>query len=238
MKLTSLLRAGAILLAAVAVLDPSWTLNRTSPLPIDVRPADISDSATAEEIRRRLREMDHVEVDAARDPAAVVIVGEASVPTQPSAIPVFWVRRPGPNVIVDDVIVPDVSLPGLTGRIEATLTATGMAGTTSRIAFELDGIELASVEHRWSADTETYTPRFEHVPPAAGVGVIRVAARPVDREISVDDNYADRQGGRSRVRAGGSDAAFARHRRERWKFAGADLREGARAVRCGDRRCS
>jgi hypothetical protein len=192
--MTNLLRAGALLLAAVAVFDPAWTLNRTSPLPVDVRAADISDDPVAEDVRRRLRQLDDVVVDPTADPAAVVVVGEASMPGLPSGIPVSLVRRAArPNVVVDDLVVPRVSVPGLTGRIEAALTATGMAGATSRIALELDGIELASVEHRWESDTETYTARFDHVPPAAGVGVVRVAARPVDRETAVDDNYADRQ---------------------------------------------
>jgi hypothetical protein len=194
MRLTNLLRAGAMLLAAAGVFDPAWTINRTSPLPIAVRTADIADDRVADDVRRRLRELNDVAVDAATDPAAVVVVGAASMPNLPAGISVSLVRRAtGPNVIVDALAVPRVSLPGLTGRIEATLTAVGMAGTTSRIALELDGIELASVEHRWAADTETYTAWFDHVPPAAGVGVVRVAARPVDREIAVDDNYVDRQ---------------------------------------------
>ena len=187
-------RAAAIFLAVVGAIDPAWTSQRKAPLPIEVRAGAVADEPIAEDVRLRLRALDDVTVDGSANPAAFVVVGRGSMESLPAGIPVSVVTRPaGPNVVVEDVVLPPVLLPGVTGRIDATVSATGMAGATSRIALELDGIELAAVDHRWSADTETYTARFDHVPPASGVGVIRVAARPVDREVAVDDNHADRQ---------------------------------------------
>lgn len=194
MTLTSALRASAVLLAVVAAIDPAWTSNRRSPLPIEVRAADISDETSAEDVRRKLRDMDDVAVNGSANPATVVVVGQGPIESFPSDIPVSVVtRHAGPNVAIDDVVVPVLMLTGLTARIEATVSATGMSGNSSHIALELDGIELTAVEHRWSREAETYTARFDHVPPGAGVGVIRIVARPGEREVLTGDNHADRQ---------------------------------------------
>ena len=195
MTLTSILRASAFIVAGVGVLDPAWTSRRRSPLPVDVRAASAADRPSAEEVRRRVRQLDDVAVDGSASAAAVVLVGTAANPQSlTSGIPVSVVTQPdGPNVAVEPIAPPRPLLTGLTTRIEAVVSATGMAGATSRIGLEVQGIELAAIDHRWSSDREAYTARFEHVPPAAGAGVIRVSAGPLDNELTTDDNHADVQ---------------------------------------------
>src|SRR5688572_23422927 len=150
MKVTTLLRALAIVLAAVAAIDPGWTSRQKSPLPIDVRATDIADARLADDVRRRLRETDDVAVDGSADPAAVVLVGKSAPPQSlPSGIPISVVTHAdGPNVVVEGVAAPRLLLAGLTARIEGTVSASGMSGTTSRIALEFQGVELSAVEHR------------------------------------------------------------------------------------------
>lgn len=103
MRVTRLLRALAIVLAAVAAIDPGWTSRQQSPLPIDVRAADIADARLAEDVRLRLRDMDDVAVDGSANPAAIVLVGKSAPPESlPSDIPISMVSRPdGPNVAVE-----------------------------------------------------------------------------------------------------------------------------------------
>jgi hypothetical protein len=195
MTLTSILRASAFVVAGVGVLDPAWTSQGKSPLPVDVRAASPADGPSADQVRQRVREVDDVAVDGNASAAAVVLVGTAANPQSlPSGIPVSVVTHAdGPNVAVQHLALPRPLLTGLTTRIEAVVSATRMAGATSRIRLEVQGIELAAIDHRWTSDREAYTARFEHVPPAAGAGVIRVSAGPLDNEMTTGDNHADVQ---------------------------------------------
>ena len=195
MTVTSILRASAFVVASVGVLDPAWTSQGKSPLPVDVRAASAADEPSAHDVRQRVRQVDDVAVDGNASAAAVVLVGTAATPQSlTSGIPVSVVTHAdGPNVAVEHLALPRRLLTGLTTRIEAVVSAIGMAGATSRIRLEVQGIELAAIDHRWTSDREAYTARFEHVPPAAGAGVIRVSAGPLDNEVTTGDNQADVQ---------------------------------------------
>ena len=192
----TVLRAAAILLAVVAAIDPAWTSQQKAALPVDVRAAGNADERLAEGVRQRVRQLEDVTVDGSSSPAAIVLAGSRlrRMEYLPPGIPVSVVAAPdGPNVMVEEVSVPRPLLAGLSSSIEATLSATGMAGTVSRLALEQDGLEIAAIDHRWTAETERYTARFEHLPPKAGVGVVRVAARPDEREVAAEDNHAEAQ---------------------------------------------
>jgi hypothetical protein len=80
---------------------------------------------------------------------------------------------------------------GWAATIEVTIEARGLAGTTSAIALESQGVELSRVEHKWTADPERHTASLRYTPPREGASVVTVKAIPVEREQTTTDNAVD-----------------------------------------------
>jgi len=200
MTVAGILRGAAVGIAITAFADPACTRQVEVPLAILVRSGSggAPDQALADRIRQRLASAlpDRVDVDSPEVPDAIVVTGDiADVETLPADIPVSIVTQAdgsAPNVRVAGLSSAPVIIAGWTVTILATVTASRAADETSVIVLEHNGIELDRVEHRWTADSEEFEARFAHVPPAAGVRAMRIAARPLETgEATVADNHAD-----------------------------------------------
>ncbi len=191
--MTRALRALAVLLAIAALIDPAFAVRRARPIAVDVR---VESSADAAAIRARLAEdlRDQIAVDTGEPPAAVVVIGEASVFPLPASVPISLVSVAplgGPNVRVVDASPPEPVLPGQEVVLTVQFEAIGLAGHSSTIDLEQDGVRLARVEHPWTRDAERFTAGLRYVPPISGIQKVTVVARQIAGELSNEDNAAD-----------------------------------------------
>ena len=170
MTIASALRLSAVALAVAGVIEPSWTVSRSAPVPVDVRPAQDGSNATSLAAVQRVRERlagslgDRVSLDAHAEPAAVVIVGRSISPSDLPAdrVSVSTVALTDPATSVRIVAAPNPpAVPvGWTTSVTATVEARGMRGTTSRIALEQAGADIVGLDHRWTSDVERFDARY------------------------------------------------------------------------------
>jgi hypothetical protein len=190
--MTRALRVIAVLIAVGGLIDPAWAVRRLQPLPVVIR---IGSSAAAASIRDRLVASlgtDFV-VNTGAAPAAIVLIGSAAVPSLRDGMPISVVDLvpAGPNVRLVRVVPPDTVLPGQDAAIAAEFEASGLAGQSSTIDLEQDGVRLARIDHRWSRDGERFTALLSYPPPATGIQRATVVAQPIAAERTADDNAAD-----------------------------------------------
>jgi hypothetical protein len=179
MTTTAVLRGVTFALAALGVVDPTWTVQRSAPVPVDVRVA--SASATADDrrlvgdVKNQLRSTlaDRAIINSAVEPAALVLVGgHTSANALPdSTVPVSTVApltpaAPGVRIVAASGPAP-VPL-GWTATFEATIEASGRRGTTSRIFLQQGDAEVAHVDHTWTNDRERFDVMLAYAPPVEG----------------------------------------------------------------------
>src|SRR5262245_58368738 len=90
MTLTTILRLGAVALIVVGIIDPTWTVQRTGPVPVDLRVARDSGSSgeAVAAMRERLADAlaGDVVFNSALEPKEVVVAGASmssrSVPSE------------------------------------------------------------------------------------------------------------------------------------------------------------
>lgn len=196
MTITAVLRGVALTLAVVGVIDPSFTIHRLTPVPVEIRDTPVTihrltpDAAgRTADVRQRLERTlgDRVTFNSAAEPAALVLVG-ADVGTRElpdKNIPIATVApaSAGGNVRIVSATSPAPVPVGWTATFAATIEASGLRGTTSRIVLQQGDAELAQVQHAWTADNEQFEARLSYVPPAEGTS--RVTLR-VDQRAAVD----------------------------------------------------
>ncbi len=193
-------RTVAILIAVLGVLDPPVETSRPRPVVVRfelaVSPGSDADQR-AEAVRDRLaRELrDLVVTSGARDPDAIVIVGDAppeSLPTE--RVPMSTVSlatASAPNVRIVRLTDPSPAALRQSIPIDAEFEAIGMSGAASVFTVSDRGAVVARTEHRWMTDRERHRARFVYAPAGPGLHVVRVAAQPLDAERSAGDNAAD-----------------------------------------------
>ena len=192
--MTRAFRALAVLIAIAGTIDPAFAVNQRQPIRLDVPQPS---SASAVRLRDRLIEDlgADVAVNTGAIPDAVVLVGEPRDPvTRPARVPVSVVMSVSPharNVRLVGAIPPDPVLVGQEAVIQARFEAKGMQGESSTIELTQDGIRLDTTVHRWTHDREEFIATLHHVPPAAGLTGLTVAAQPLDDEATGEDNAAD-----------------------------------------------
>ena len=195
------LRIAALLMAVAAVVDPAFASRRRAPLPIEVAmplPA-APDFREASRIRDALLSAlaDAVEVDSGEPARAVIAVGHAAVAESVSA-PVFGVMLPDVPRLVATSAPPVRALRGQQPIVAATFRGQRMKGQTTTFTMRgPGGASLASLEHRWSEDDETFDARFPFTLSAAGVSVVRISADTpkfpaahADVAVSIEDRAA------------------------------------------------
>jgi hypothetical protein len=188
-NLTAVLRPTALLLAAIAVLDPGCTVRRRAPVSVEIR-----NVPRGSDLRERLSHSlgAAADFDSASKPGAIVLAGgRLDVDSIESGVPVSAVLpdASAPNVSIASATWPGPLRPGWTAEVLAVAEGKGMAGQTTAIALEDNGVELAVIQHRWSSDDERFEARLPYVPAAPGVRPVRIVARAVDGEATSDDNY-------------------------------------------------
>src|SRR5262245_47125254 len=181
MTVINSIRVVAFLMAGAAVVDPSCVQQRRAPVAVDVR----GDSAFHDRLARELGST--VDFDSAQKPAALVIAGGAiDAESIPAGIPVSTIRTDGavPNVSVLEVRTPAVLRPGWSAEISVLVQGKGMAGKSTAVALEEQGVEIAAKEHAWTKNDETVELGLAYVPSGAGLREFRTVARPNQGEIS------------------------------------------------------
>ena len=174
-----MLRLLAVTMAIAGVIDPSWTTSRPAPVVIAMHgPATVSGASTVAAIQERLSRALGGGVSFAADGelSARIIVGDADlrgdsdVPTS-----VVTLGSSAPYVRIVDARSPAPVPVGWLSTVEVSIEAEGMAGTSSRVVLEHDGLELARREHKWSQSPERATIPLPFTPPTAGAS--RIVAR-------------------------------------------------------------
>ena len=197
MTATAILRSAALATALLGLLDPSWTVRRGAPVPVDIRAA--ADSSTmAEEVRHRLESSVNgaVTFDSDAAPRALVLVGGHANLTKflSDDVPVstvFLSDAPIPNVRIVSADQPDAVRAGWAATFNAVVEARGLAGQTSRIILEERGVELAHLEHKWTRDSERFDAALRYAPPAIGTSTVTLRVVPLEGESTATDNAAD-----------------------------------------------
>jgi len=176
------LRSLAILIALAGVIDPALARRTNAPLAVDLRLPNAShqDSQRADAVRRTLlAELpDGIEVNGAREPQAVVAIGDAEIDGVVKA-PVFFLPIQGaePAITIRHLGTPRWSPPGRAVRVSARLRASRMTGRSTNVSLHLGGTAIASAEHRWTSDDEVFEPEFTVAAPAVGAHRVRLVAR-------------------------------------------------------------
>jgi hypothetical protein len=183
--MTTWLRAAAIGLAVLALVDPAWPLQRRVPVNVHLMSAPGVNAEEARAVRQQLtRELaGRVTFEDGADRAATVVIGDVlndSVVDGTRPVSVVMPGSPDAPHVTVWASDPAPTLPGWATRIPAVVRARGMAGRTSTIALEHEGIEVARVEHRWTRNDELFEPVLTFVPPQPGVLGFSIAVRGSD----------------------------------------------------------
>ena len=194
--LPAALRALAVLLAIAALIDPAFAVRRARPVPVELR---TEPSVLAAAIRDRLAAdlRDQIAVDTGEPPAALVMIGSTNETPLPGNVPISLVSvtPPGgpaePNVRLVHASPPEPVLPGQEVILDVQFEAIGLAGRSSTIDLEQDGVRLARVEHPWTRDRERFTASLRYAPPVSGIQKVTVVSQPIAGELSREDNAAD-----------------------------------------------
>jgi hypothetical protein len=180
--MTTGLRVVAIVIAAAAFVDPAWSVGRAVPPNVRIVPSAGVDREQVSAVRRGLEAAlsGRVTFDDRRPGAATVVIGDevsSRLIEDGTPVSVIATREPGAAHATLRAWDPVPAVPGLAAPIPALVRAHGMAGRTSTIALEYDGVEMARVEHRWTGNDEAIEPVLSLVPPRPGVFDIAVVVR-------------------------------------------------------------
>jgi hypothetical protein len=186
------LRIAAVAIAAAAIIDPAVAVTREDRVPVRLRLDDRDPAARRVAATVRQAVGDSIAIMATGEAAAIVTIGDAS----PGPLP----DRPIPVSSVDLAGVPDISLGsvpssvtvgrGQTVSIPLELEGRGVAGQTSVVVLEDQGVDVARVEHRWHADGRAAL-SLPYLPTAGGPRAVRVRALPGTGEARLENNHAD-----------------------------------------------
>lgn len=185
-----------IAIAAAGVIDPAFTIRQAAPLTVAVRAGSPAAEPETGRVGRQLADAlgDTIRVSSNDPPTDVILVGRPESHTRiPTGVRVSTVSvsgAPSPNVWVADAAAPRRIASGQAATVVADVRARGMSGKTSVIVLEQEWVEVARVEHRWSADEERFSAAFIYAPPATGLVAMRVAAQPFNGEATTADNAA------------------------------------------------
>jgi hypothetical protein len=185
------LRMIAILVALGGVLDPAFTLTRDVPAPVRLHIDRSDPDSAAVETRLRTATNTSVEFVEDGDAEADVVVDSAPPGSLTFSKPVSFVKSSDePDTAV--VAVPStVQAPvNSVESIAVTIRGRGLAGRSSAVRLQDGQVELARVQHAWSA-SNTATVRLPYLPLAPGARRLTVSLEPAEGEGHLSDNQAD-----------------------------------------------
>ena len=191
MNVQVLLRTAAVAMALVGAIDPSWTVQREMPRPIDVH---VTRNTSAAPVVAQLARLLGTEAtfDGLAPAVARVAIGDA-IRTPAGPIPTSFVSLDAgssPNVRVVSISDPQLGLVGWRTRVSAVVEGRGVAGSTSSIVLEQGGVEMARVPHAWTKGDEQAAISIPFVAPLEGAARVTLRVLPLPVESSVNDNVA------------------------------------------------
>ena len=192
--MTRALRGIAVAIAAAGVIDPVFAVRRPQPLRLEILGG--SQDATSR-LRNQLSRAfgDDVAFDTGDAADASIIappVGSQLVPRAGVPVSIVMPTAPGArNIRLLAAHAPASILVGQEAIYTAQFEGIGVAGESSIVELQRDGVVLASVTHRWASNREQFTATLSVVPPAPGISRVTVLARGVTGEASESDNAAD-----------------------------------------------
>jgi hypothetical protein len=185
------LRVVATAVALAGLVDPAWAVRRNRPLRLEVL-ADTTPESAATRDRLLALVGAIVQTSSGEVPDAVVLIGNKPIDSAPEGVPISFVslspRAAGIRLL--DASLPEFVLAGQEAVVTATIEGSGIAGRTSAIVLEQDGIALSRIEHRWSSSLERFNAELRLTPPSSGATAVRVAAY-LDGTALVPDGAAD-----------------------------------------------
>ena len=192
--MTTILRVLAVMLAAAGLIDPAIQLQRQVPAPVRlVADADDPDaSAAAGRLRAALGGIVYFRLDKADSAIPTVLIGDAgadAIGDGDGPLSVVSLEE-APSVAIVDTPSTISLMPGSATRIPVTLKAVGLAGQTTVVVLEQDGVELARVDHAWKGDGQA-TVHLPYIAPLPGARKLTVRAEPAPGEKRLRDNHAN-----------------------------------------------
>ena len=186
------LRLLAVIVAIAAAIDPAFQLRRPAPVPVRLAAEDRDPDASAAAATLRASLAGRVDfVDSGSAVASVVIGGAGADAAVAGQGPVSLVSLEEPPSVAIVHAPSTISLmPGSAVDIPATLQAVGLAGRTSVVVLEQDGVELTRVEHAWKSDGST-TVHLPYIAPLPGARRLTVRVEAAAGEKRLRDNQAD-----------------------------------------------
>lgn len=169
--MTVILRAAAIVIALLALLDPAFAVKKAAPLPVEVLIPSASDpayAAAAEDARRIADGLgDRTTTTSAEPPLARLSLGGA-LPPDLSLPTIAFLSEPAFGVMIAAAEV-SPTVQGQPIEVTAVLRGNGVAGQTSTISLMDRGVEVSRAEHTWTAETNSAQVRLSYAAPAAGL---------------------------------------------------------------------
>jgi hypothetical protein len=187
----TILRILAVAVAIGGVVDPTVQMERRVPVPVRLLadPEDPDAASAAARLQTALSgQVDLVERGSA---AASVIVGTGGAGGGvPGDGPVSVVAlEEAPSVAIAEVPGTVSLTPGSTIDIPVVLRAVGLAGRTTVVLLEQDGVELARANQAWSRDGAA-TVHLPYTAPVPGARRLTVRVESAPGEQRVRDNQA------------------------------------------------
>jgi hypothetical protein len=186
------LRLLAVIVAIAAATDPAFQLRRPVPVRVLLAAEDRDPDASAAAATLRASLSGRVDFVASGSAVASVVIGGAGADAAVAGQgPVSLVSLDEPPSVAIVHAPSTISLmPGSAVDIPATVQAVGLAGRTSVVVLEQDGVELSRVEHAWKSDGST-TVQLPYIAPLPGARRLTVRVEAAAGEKRLRDNRAD-----------------------------------------------
>ena len=187
----ALLRAAAIVIAVLGVIDPAITSERRTRPEVAVV-GDEASSELTEHVAKALESSLTVVRGPFTNAAATVVVGRsmpaAVLDSRKPAIAVTPARDL--RIAIEHVQAPRVTSPDAHARVSATVSATEAAGRSLEVTLQAGGVVLDRAIHNIDSTDARLDVPLTFVPVTSGTNVLRVTARITDSEISAAADVA------------------------------------------------
>ncbi len=183
-----ILRALAIAIAVIALIDPAITLSgstraRLAVVQLDqVGPSGPALQIVRDRLTRGLQSSFEIVPQITSDTAAAIVIGDRYPRiTIPDAMRVATVTvapaQPGMRIV--HIGAPKDVPPGTAIHLEVDVEAAGMAGQSSDVRVSIARIEMGRGSHAWTASRERWRAAFDAVPVGDPPYVVRIADRAI-----------------------------------------------------------
>lgn len=172
-------RAGAILIAVAAVIDPPWVVAREAPVRVVLAKTGGATDVDIERVKRALSDTFQVEPSASPSTAVRVVVGRTPPSTPDDGLTLVVTPEPAANVAeIRAVTVADESQLDAVGRVSVTLAVPAQVAATSlTLSLLADGVPVDTVSEPVGPAAASIVKDLTFVPSRTGLARLRVSAR-------------------------------------------------------------